>query len=275
MKTIYCPQLCKKRFALITMYMFILSLSFAQETTSVEGISLGKIPVYIFRLDSLNYKGIGKRLSAIGTEISGDLYITRIDNTSYFNIIIDGQSYAVISNPYNRKVSSREYYKQWLYKDGEYVSTPDLTHMAGGSYFLQLPYAAKNNESNSSNTNSVTSTNSISDTNKSEKHLDWQVMGRVQAVSDIHTRRSGGEDDVVYEKETAFLLSAFDGEKLKYKLSVPRNGAQYDVYTNGSYNGARIKWDTHGKHVWSIPSLSQMYTHRAGGYYFNVGDVKP
>ena len=88
-------------------------------------------------------------------------------------------------------------------------------------------------------------------------------------------RRTGGEDDVVYEKETAFLLSAFDGDKLKYKLSVPRNGAQYDVYTNGSYNGAKIRWDNHGKHVWSIPSLGQMYTHRAGGYYFNVGDVKP
>lgn len=269
MKSIYYSQTCKRSYVIITMCLFVLTLSFAQVTTSVGGQPLGQIPVYTFRLDSLNYKGIGKRFSAIGTEISGDLYITRIDNTSYFNIVIDGQSYAVISNPYNRKVSSKEYYMEWLYKDGEYVSTPDLTHMAGGSYFLQLPYAA-NNESNSSNTNSIPSSN------KSEKHnLDWQVMGRVQVVSDIYTRRTGGEDDVVYEKETAFLLSAFDGDKLKYKLSVPRNGAQYDVYTNGSYNSAKIRWDNHGKHVWSIPSLGQMYTHRAGGYYFNVGDVKP
>lgn len=272
MKTICCSQFCKKIFVIITMSVFIFSLGLAQEITSV---GLGKIPVYIFQFDSLNYKGIGKRFSAIGTEISGDLYITRLDNTSYFNIVIDGQSYAVISNPYNRKVSSKEYYMEWLYKDGEYVPTPDLTHMAGGLYFLQLPYAAKNNESISPNTTSMSLANSIPSSNKSEKHLDWQVMGRVQAVSDIYTRRYGGEDDVVYEKETAFLLSAFDGDKLKYKLSVSRNGAQYDVYSNGSYNGAKIRWDTHGKHVWSIPSLSQMYTHRAGGYYFNVGDVKP
>lgn len=164
---------------------------------------------------------------------------------------------------------------QWLYKDGEYVETPDLTHMAGGSYFLQLPYATNSNESSSSNSNSNTRVIAIGSSSKSEKTLDWQILGKVQAVSDIRTRRSGGEDDVVYDKETAFLLSAFDGDNLKYKLSIPRSGAKYDVYTNGSYNGAKIRWDNHGKHVWSIPDLSQMYTHRAGGYYFNIADVKP
>lgn len=92
---------CKRRFFIVTIYLFTLTFSFAQEVSLAGSQSLGKIPVYTFRFDTLNYKGMGKELSAIGTELSADLYITKIDNTSYFNIVIDGQSYAVISNPYS------------------------------------------------------------------------------------------------------------------------------------------------------------------------------
>lgn len=262
---------------IFAIFIFIFTLSFAQELSATGGHSLGKIPVYTFRFDSLHYRGKGYELSAVGTELSADLYITKIDKASYYTIVVDGVAYAVISNPYSGRVTSRDYYRAWLFKDGEYIESPELTHMAGGCYFLQLPYVSTSNDENNlaSNSNSNINAKPIVGSGKSETNLDWQILGKVEAVSDIRTRRSGGEDDVIYEKETAFLLSAFDGDDLKYKLSIPRSGAKYDVYSNGSYNSAKIRWDNHGKHVWSIPSLDQMYTHRAGGYYFNIGDVKP
>ena len=275
MKTKYHILNSSSKGIIFSIFLFTFTQSFAQELSSTGGQSLGKIPVYTFRFDSLHYSGMGYELSAVGTELSADLYITKIDKASYFTIVVDGVSYAVISNPYSGRVSSRDYYRAWLFKDGEYIETPKLTHMAGGGYFLQLPYVSISDNDINSNSNSNTNATAIVSSSKSETKLDWQILGKVEAVSDIRTRRLGGEDDVIYEKEAAFLLSAFDGDNLKYKLSIPRSGAKYDVYSNGSYNAAKIRWDNHGKHVWSIPSLGQMYTHRAGGYYFNIGDVKP
>ena len=70
------------------------------------------------------------------------------------------------------------------------------------------------------------------------------------------------------------LYAAFDGDNMKYKITIPRTGGQYDVHENGSYTGAKIQWDSHGKHIRYLPSLSQMFTHRAGSYYLNVDAVR-
>ena len=255
----------------------ITALSFPVYTTaqvsnnaSDGSFYLGKIPVYKFKMDSLSYND-RTRLSAVGTEFKADLYSSRIGDNTYFQIIIDGDRYAVVSNPHGRKVSSEDYYAAWLWKDGKYVPIPQLDYMAG-AYFLALPYS-KTEEKKVPSTN-INTTNSSS-TMSSNKQIDWQLMGKVRAVYDMRTTRSGGEDDVVYDEEIAFLYSAFDGEKMKYKITIPKYGSQYDVYENGSYNGAKVQWDRHGKRVWYLPSLSEMYTHRAGQYYFNVDAVNP
>lgn len=255
----------------------ITALSFLVPTTaqvsnnvSEGSFYLGKIPVYKFKMDSLSYHNDKTRLSAVGTEFKADLYSSRIGDNTYFQIVIDGDRYAVVSNPYGRRVSSEDYYAAWLWKDGKYVSIPQLDFMAG-TYFLALPYSKTDEKKVPNTTNN--NTTSSSSTTTSNKQIDWQLMGKVRVVYDMRTTRSGGEDDVIYDDETAFLYSAFDGEKTKYKITIPKYGSQYDVYENGSYNGAKVQWDRHGKRIWHLPSLSEMYTHRAGQYYFNVDAV--
>ena len=237
---------------------------------------LGKIPVYKFKIDSLTYRDEVKRLSAIGTEYTADLYSIRVGENTYFKIKIDGETYAVVSNPYGKRVSFDDYYCAWLWKNGKYVSMPDFTRMAG-VYFLELPYSksdeTKKIETSFGTKDNVTSYNSS--TNATNKQIDWQLLGKVKVYNGIRTRRYSGEDDVVYDEEIAFLYSFFDGDTMNYKISIPKYGQQYDVYKNYSYNGAEVQWDRHGKRVWLLPSLSEMYTHSAGGYYFNIDDVIP
>ena len=97
-------------------------------------------------------------------------------------------------------------------------------------------------------------------------------MGKVTVTSDI--RIVDNYKDVHYDQEKAFLYSAFDGKQEKYKLSVPSKGTEYEVTRNTNYSGAKIQWSHNGKYVWSVPSLSEMYTHRAGYYYYtNLSDV--
>ena len=103
---------------------------------------------------------------------------------------------------------------------------------------------------------------------------EWQLVGKVQAVYNIRIERSGREDDAIYESETGFLYSAFDGKEMKYKLSIPGNGEEYNVYKSSSYDGSSVHWDRKGRYVSSVPSLSSMYTHIAGRYHFNMENVK-
>lgn len=242
----------------------------AQVSSNNSDVYLGKIQVYKFTLDSLYYDGT-KRLSAVGKEYPADLYSSIIGENTYFKILTDGDFYAVISNPHGSRVASEFYYAAWIFKNGQYVRTPDLSYMAG-PYFLTLPYA-KTDDRTVANTTASVSSNSTT-TTTTTRQVDWQLMGKVRVVSGMRTTRSHGEEDVIYEEETAFLYSAFDGEKTKYKITIPKYGSQYDVYENGSYNGAEVHWDSHGKHIRYLPSLSQMFTHYAGSYYLNVDAVR-
>ena len=235
-----------------------------------DGSYLGKIQVYTFSMDSLYYNGT-KRLSAVGKEYTADLFSSRMGDNTYFKIYIDDDCYAVLSNPFGSKVSSEYYYAAWIKKDGKYVSVPTLAYKAG-SYFLALPFAQTDDRANTNTTASISSSSTT--TAITTKQVDWQLMGKVRVVSDMRTTRSHGEEDVIYDEETAFLYSAFDGEKTKYKITIPKYGSQYDVYENGSYNGAEVHWDSHGKHIRYLPSLSQMFTHYAGSYYLNVDAVR-
>ncbi len=242
----------------------------SQVSNNNSDVYLGKIQVYLFSMDSLYYQGV-KRLSAVGRELSADLYSSKVGDNTYFRITIEGDCYAVVSNPYGSGVSSEYYYAAWILKNGQYVRKPDLAYMAG-PYFLTLPYAKTDDRKNTNTTNNVSSSSTPVSSNT--KQVDWQLMGKVRVVSDMRTTRSHGEEDVIYDEETAFLYSTFDGEKTKYKITIPKYGSQYDVYENGSYNGAEVHWDSHGKHIRYLPSLSQMFTHYAGSYYLNVDAVR-
>ena len=243
---------------------------FSQVGNNYSDVYLGKIQVYKFSMDSLYYQGV-KKLSAVGRELSADLYSTKVGDNTYFRITIERDSYAVVSNPYGSKVSSEYYYAAWLLKNGQYVRTPELAYMAG-SYFLTLPYAKTDDRRNANTTANIASNSTPA--SSTTKQVNWQPLGKVRVVSDMRTVRSHGEDDVIYDEETGFLYAAFDGDNMKYKITIPRTGAQYDVHENGSYNGAKIQWDSHGRHIRYLPSLSQMFTHRAGSYYLNVDAVR-
>jgi hypothetical protein len=231
---------------------------------------LGQITVYKYRIETHSYNDGVMRPTAIGSEFVASLYSTNVGNKNYFKIVIDGQTFSVISNPFNGRVSPENYYTAYLLKNEHYVSNPQCPYMAG-PYFLSLPF----DQSNESVVSSVKTQEASSvQKNQQNKEPEWTAMGKVKAVSDIRTRRNSGEDDVVYDEENAFLYSAFDGKRMKYKLVIARSGEQYDVYQNSSYNGAIIKWSNNGKYVQYLPSLSEMYTHHAGGYYFNVDSTR-
>lgn len=262
------------RMAVVMITALTLALpSMAQvSSNNSEGSCLGKIQVYKFTMDSLYYDYIGaKRLSAVGYEYTADLYSSIIGENTYFKIYIDGNYYAVLSNPYGHSVSSEYYYAAWIKKEGKYVKIPTLAYKAG-SYFLALPFAKTDDKRNSNATTNVSSNSTQA--SSTTKQVDWQLMGKVRVVSGMRTTRSHGEEDVIYDEETAFLYSAFDGEKTKYKITIPKYGSQYDVYENGSYNGAEVHWDSHGRHIRYLPSLSQMFTHYAGSYYLNIDAVR-
>lgn len=235
-----------------------------------DGSYLGAIPVYRFTMDSLYYNGT-KRLSAVGSEYTADLYSSIIGENTYFKIYIDGNYYAVLSNPYGHSVSSEYYYAAWIKKGGQYVKIPTLDYKAG-AYFLALPFAKVDDKRNYNATSNVSPNSTPA--SSTTKHVDWQLMGKVRIVSAQRTTRSHGEEDVIYDEELAFLYGAFDGDKMKYKITIPRTGGQYDVHENGSYTGAKIQWDTHGRHIRYLPSLSEQFTHYAGSYYLNVDAVR-
>lgn len=228
--------------------------------------SLGKIPVYSFKIDSLRYSDGKKILSAIGTESMAELFAYNLGNNTYFKVLIDGESLAVTENPYGTKVNSISNSYTWIYKDGRYETPPNLTHKAG-SYFLELPYSNTN-----SNLPSNTSTSmAVSQQKKVEEN--WQLLGKVKVYSNMRIERDGSESDVVFDEEIAFLYSSYNNSKIKYRISIPKYGEQLDVHENDSYNGARVRYTGHGKRVQYMPNISEMFTHYAGKYYFNVDKV--
>ena len=256
------------RMAVVLITAMTLTLTCVAQVNNSDAY-LGKINVYRFSMDSLYYQGV-KKLSAVGRELSADLYSSKVGDNTYFRITIEGDSYAVVSNPYGSRVSSENYYYAWILKDGQYMRTPELVYMAG-SYFLTLPYAQDDRRNANTTANVASNSTSASSTTK---QVNWQPLGKVRVVSGMRTTRSHGEEDVIYDEETGLLFAAFDGDNMKYKITIPRTGGQYDVHENGSYNGAKIQWDSHGKHIRYLPSLSQMFTHRAGSYYLNVDAVR-
>lgn len=256
------------RMVVVMITALTLALPNKAQVSNNSDVYLGKIQVYLFSMDSLYYQRV-KRLSAVGRELSADLYSSKVGDDTYFRITIEGDSYAVVSNPYGSRVSSEYYYDAWILKKGQYVKKPDLAYMAG-PYFLTLPYAKTDDRRNTNMTNNVSS--SSTPVSSTTRQIEWQLMGKVRVVSDM--RITGyNEQEVIYEEETAFLYSAFDGEKTKYKITIPKYGSQYDVYKNGSYNGEKVQWDSHGKRIRHLPSLSQMFTHYAGNYYLNIDAV--
>lgn len=258
---------------LLRHYIAVL-LFVAPMVSSAQDLSLGEINVYTFKLDSLfNKDGSGKALYAVGKDYSAELFCTKVGDNIFFKILIDGKSYSVIDNPYEKKVSSSNYVSAGYWKDGKWEHFPGLSYTAG-PYFLQLPKSitsSTNNQKQGVSQNRNT-TQTITRTLTKTEAPQWRLMGKVTVTSDIEIRDNG--KDIHYEEETAFLYSASDGKTEKYKITIPRTGIEYDVSRNSSYNGARIQWSSNGKYVRSVPDLSEMYTHHAGGYYFNISSVK-
>lgn len=117
----------------------------------------------------------------------------------------------------------------------------------------------------------ATATNMMGQNQNSQ---NWQLLGKVTVYyGSIKKYHSHGEDSYSMSSETAFLYSSFDGNKMNYKIFVSADDKSYEVKLNSSYTGAKIEWNRNGKYITYLPSLSEMYPHRAGPYYFNVDYV--
>lgn len=239
--------------------------------------SLGKIPVYLFKIEKLeytNYEGNKEEsLTAVGYQHEAELFVLNVGQQLFYKIVIDGNTYAVSKKSFSG-VSPQTYYHKYLHPGApnkKYLPVPELTHEAG-PYLLNLPFS---NSSSASTTSKNQNTQPANNNQNQQVVLSWQLIGKVNAYNGNYRKtRDHGEDDVDFESEIGFLYSAFDGKKMKYKLVIPKDGSEYEVYENSSYDGSRVKWDRHGKHVIEIPPVSYMYTHEAGGYYFNAGDAR-
>ena len=102
---------------------------------------------------------------------------------------------------------------------------------------------------------------------------NWQLLGKVDAVYGMKIYRVG-EDSYSFESKKAFLYSAFDGERMVYKLFIPIDEVSYTVTKNSSYTGAQVRWTSSGRTIISTPSYKEMFTHKAGPYYLNVENVR-
>lgn len=247
-----------KRFVLIAITLIVSSVSYAQSE-----VSMGKIPVYTFAMDSLYYEGRGKQLSAVGTEHMADLYMTNMGGANYYKIVIGGETFAVMKDSYGLGVSSGYC---WLYKDGKYKQLTGLPYKAG-QYYLTLPFG----QQNASTTNPNQTSSSTTSIENQKPALDWHPIGKVKAVKNLRVVHRSGEDDINEDSEVIFIYSAFNGETVKYQASIPGRGV-VSVSENSSYNHAQIHWRK--DRVSYVPSLDEMYSHYAGGFYFNLADVK-
>lgn len=276
-----------RKFFLLLLPLVFLALSVSEAATGNElfllnqdgKTDLGKISVYKFTLKDLRYEGGETLLSAVGTEYMAELYMTPVGSSSIFTISINGDNYAVVENPYNKKVSDRDYYAAWVLKDGKYTSAPKCTHKAG-DYFLSLPFSnggssasdAKSGTKTNTSTSSSTGTKS-SNTAPAKKELNWQMMGKVTLFRNQRINRVG-EDSVVYDEEPAFLYSAMDGDRLVYRAYLINHGYYLSVSQNSHYTGAQVRWTSSGRSIITCPPIEQMYTHTAGSYYFNLRSVR-
>ena len=263
----------KKSVTIISL-LTILALSAIAQDSSGD-ISLGKITVYKFQIESLKLSDGSTAPCAVGYEHEAELYTVKVGDETFYKIKIGDDYYSVIPKPFSG-VSSQNYRTAVLDPGpppASYLPVPTLTHMAG-QYLLSLPYSPPKDPL-PSQTSSNSSTSTTLSPPKQEVLLDWQLLGKVTVYNGEYRRSiSHGEEDVTFESETAFLYSAFDGKEMKYKISIPKYGSQYDVHQNSSYNGDKVHWNRSGKRITYLPSVSSMYTHYAGGYYFNVDNAK-
>ncbi len=96
----------------------------------------------------------------------------------------------------------------------------------------------------------------------------WTYVGKVQACTGIQKNYKSVHQDCTM----CVLYSNFDGENMIYKLYVPSDGRAYKAHHVGS-GGRYVEYDRHDR-VKYVPSLSEMYTHCAAGYYFNPTDAR-
>lgn len=259
---------------LVLLLLLLCSLNLRAQNSPNDGsVNLGKIPVYKFKLDSLRYNDGITRLSAIGTEYMADLYSFSIGSNTYLKIVIDGESLVITDNPYGknlfgRKVSPHNYYHAHIYKEGRYEEIPDLTHKAG-SYLMALPFSYSDNVSSQRGTQNLSSATE----NRQKAEPQWQLLGKVTVYSNMRKEWDGSESDVVFDEETAFLYTSYSESTIKYRISIPKYGEQYDVHDNDSYTGAKVQYTRNGKRVQYMPNISEMFTHYAGKYYFDVDRV--
>lgn len=265
---------CKLFVVVIVLIASAYELGAKGETVSDGKEHLGKISVYRFTFKDLSYQDHQKvERTAVGTEYTGELFVAGTGSNVVFSVSVGGEEYVVYPNPYGNKVSNEEYYSAWLLKDGKYESLPKLTHKAG-DYFLALPnYNTESSTppSRSTNKSNQKSSQSISNSGKdqSRSELRWETVGKVRAYKSQTIIQSGGEQDVKEEYDLAYLYSAFDGEKVRYKIHVPSTGSTYEASQNGFYTGEKIRYSRNGKRVEFLPSLQRRFTHVAGPYYFS------
>lgn len=103
---------------------------------------------------------------------------------------------------------------------------------------------------------------------------EWRYMGKIGAVSSMtRTGMYHGEEGDREESEPDFLYARSDGDKGICKIYVPETACSYTVSRNYDYDGISFKRSGNGKRIEKIPSMSSMFTHPAGPYYFNVSSV--
>lgn len=256
-------------------YICNVEVAFAQNGET----SLGKITVYLFKIETLQYTdhqgNKEEHPTAVGYQHEAELFVLNVGQQLFYKIVIDGNTYAVSKKSFSG-VSLQNHYRAFLHPEApnkKYLPVPELTHEAG-PYLLNLPFS-NSNSSSAATTSNNQNTQPANNNQNQQVVLSWQLIGKVNAYNgNYRTTRDHGEEDIDFESEIGFLYSAFDGKKMKYKLAIPKEGSEYDVYENSSYDGSRVKWDRHGKHILEIPHVSYMYTHEAGGYYFNAGDAR-
>ena len=110
---------------------------------------------------------------------------------------------------------------------------------------------------------------------QTQNQQKWELLGKVTAYYGSLTKyRSHGEDTYSSKCVTGFLYSSFNGDRMTYRLYVSVDDKSYEVHVNPSYTGAHVKWSRNWKDIVYLPSLSEMYTHYAGHYYFDVDCVQ-
>jgi len=252
----------------VTLLLSLLALTSTAQNSQAD-IPMGKIKVYKFNIESLKMKDGTHAPCAVGYEQEAELFSMKIGDDIFYKIKINNDYYSVLPKPYNGY--SQQKYKEAVLDPGpppaSYLPVPKLPYIAG-EYLLNLPFFES--KPAPQNTTSISQPTIPPQTN-----LNWQLIGQITVYNgQYHRSISHGEEDITFESENAYLYSAFDGSEMKYKITIPKYGSQYDVQRNGNYNGDKVRYTNNGKRITHIPDVSYIYTHRAGGYYFNVDNAR-